>query len=310
MTKASFTTPQVSVLMNCFNGEKYLKEAIDSVFAQTFTDWEIIFWDNNSSDKTAAIAQAYPEQLRYFKGTETIPLYAARNKALEQARGQFIAILDCDDIWLPTKLEKQVPLFNNPKVGLVYCDTFYLKDNVHSKQLYKTRPFYTGECFKELFLNYFLSLETVVYRKAALDQLDYYFDPRFDMVGDADIARRIGLHWHLDMVNEPLAKWRIHDNNLSFKKFHKHIEETELMIKTYQENIPGFKEKYVAECQSMLKSVSIMKARQLILQGQSKTARAELQPHLNSLKSVILYAASFAPTPLIKMLDQKMSKVQ
>lgn len=303
-------TPQVSVLMNCFNGEKFLREAIDSVFAQTFKDWEIIFWDNNSSDKTAEIAQSYPAPLRYFKGETTIPLYAARNEALKFARGKYVAILDCDDIWLPTKLEKQIPLFNNPKVGLVYCDTFYLQDGKHTKQLYKTRPYYTGECFKELFLDYFLSLETVVYRREAMDNLAYYFDARFDMVGDADIARRIGLNWHLDMVNEPLAKWRIHGNNLSFKKFHKHVQETEESVKTYQETIPGFKEKYYQECQSMLKSVSVMKARQMILQGKSREARKELSPYLNSAKSFILYAASFAPTSLIKALDRKMSKVQ
>ena len=113
--------PTVSVIMNCFNGEKYLREAIDSVYAQTYKNWEIIFWDNASTDNSAEIAKSYDEKLRYFRGEKTVPLYAARNLALKQAKGKYIAFLDCDDYWLPQKLERQVEIFeSDKKIGLVY----------------------------------------------------------------------------------------------------------------------------------------------------------------------------------------------
>src|SRR3990167_610608 len=116
--------PEVSVIMNCLNCAKYVAEAIDSVYAQVHDDWEIIFWDNASSDGSAAIAAGYDERLRYFRSAETYSLGKARNLALDHARGALIAFLDCDDIWQARKLEMQIPRFReNQNVGLVYCDS-------------------------------------------------------------------------------------------------------------------------------------------------------------------------------------------
>ena len=100
--------PKVSIIMNCLNGEQYLKQAMDSVFKQTYDDWEAIFFDNTSTDNSAAIAKSYGERVRYFKSQTTYPLGKARNLAINETKGEFIAFLDCDDIWLPQKLEKQV----------------------------------------------------------------------------------------------------------------------------------------------------------------------------------------------------------
>ena len=121
-------TLTVSVIMNCLNCSKYLREAIDSVYAQTYKNWEIIFWDNASTDNSAEIAKSYDEKLRYFRGEKTVPLYAARNLALKQAKGKYIAFLDCDDYWLPQKLERQVEIFESDKnIGLVYSNVEILE---------------------------------------------------------------------------------------------------------------------------------------------------------------------------------------
>ena len=117
--------PKVSVLMNCLNGGRYLREAFDSVFAQTYKDWEIIFWDNASTDNSVEIARSYGDRVRVFNSVSTQVLGRARNFAVNQARGKYIAFLDCDDIWLPQKLEKQMALFeNDPELGLVFSDVF------------------------------------------------------------------------------------------------------------------------------------------------------------------------------------------
>jgi len=96
--------PTVSILMNCLNGARYLREALDSVFAQTYTDWEILFWDDASTDESAKIAKSYGRKLRYFRGLGGMPLGYSRNCGLEKARGEYLAFLDCDDVWLPTHL--------------------------------------------------------------------------------------------------------------------------------------------------------------------------------------------------------------
>ena len=74
--------PKVTVIMNCYNSAEHLREAMDSVFRQSWPDWEIVFWDNCSTDDSAAIAQSYGEKVRYFLAEKTVPLGAARNLAI------------------------------------------------------------------------------------------------------------------------------------------------------------------------------------------------------------------------------------
>ena len=114
------STPLISVVINCYNGETFLKNAINSIYAQTYRNWEIIFWDNASTDSSADIAQSYDEKIRYFKDVSTKPLYEARGLAVQKAKGEYLAFLDCDDWWDPYKLEKQISLFKDTKVGFVY----------------------------------------------------------------------------------------------------------------------------------------------------------------------------------------------
>jgi len=116
-------TPLVSVLMNCYNGEKFLKEAIDSVYQQSYQNWEIIFWDNASIDNSAEIALSYDSRLKYFKSESTTALGEARVLAVDKAQGKYIAFLDCDDLWYPQKLFKQIEMINNNNLGFVYCKT-------------------------------------------------------------------------------------------------------------------------------------------------------------------------------------------
>ena len=83
--------PLVSIIMNCYNSARYLREALDSIFQQTFKDYEIIFWDNQSTDDSSKIARSYGAPLKYFRGEEFLPLGAARNSAIEKATGKYIA---------------------------------------------------------------------------------------------------------------------------------------------------------------------------------------------------------------------------
>ncbi|MEW6679749.1 MAG: glycosyltransferase family A protein, partial [bacterium] len=116
--------------MNCYNSSKYLEEAINSVYAQTYKDWEIVFLDNASTDNSAEIAKGYDRKLKYYKNETHVPLGCARNMAIEKANGEYIAFLDCDDMWSPEKLELQVGLLDkNPNIGLVYCDAFLINED-------------------------------------------------------------------------------------------------------------------------------------------------------------------------------------
>ena len=95
----------VSIIMNCYNGEKFLKEAINSVYNQKYQNWEIIFWDNQSTDKSKEIIETLKnDKVKYFYSKEHTNLGKARAEAINKASGDFIAFLDVDDLWDPEKI--------------------------------------------------------------------------------------------------------------------------------------------------------------------------------------------------------------
>ncbi len=209
--------PLVSVIMNCRNCGKYLREALDSVYEQTFKDYEIVFWDNMSDDESAQIALSYGEPLRYFRGEEFVPLGAARNKAIEKAHGRYIAFLDCDDIWLPDKLEKQVELLeSDERLGLTYSDCLLIdeKGNPKTDIRYHISRF-EGNVFDRLLdLGGFIPMPTVIIRKEALNNVGP-FNPELEIVEEYDLWIRIAECYLVGFIEKPLAKYRKHGENIS-----------------------------------------------------------------------------------------------
>ncbi len=240
-------SPKVSIIMNCLDGEVYLRPALESVFEQTYDDWEIIFWDNASTDKSTDIAESYGERVRCFKSSVTHSLGKARNLAIKEARGDFIAFLDCDDIWLPHKLEKQMSLFErDSEVALVFSDMFVYdgKNNVYQFLRGYKPP--RGKVFRELFVNYFIGMVAVVIRKSALENLEW-FDDRFENVEDMDLFLRISYSFKLDYVDEPLVKWRLHEQSRTFQQFSLFATEWELLLEKLINLDPNFKQEYSEE---------------------------------------------------------------
>ena len=129
--------PLISIIINCFNGEKYLNEDLLSVLNQSYNNWEVIFWNNKSTDSSANIYKSYKDKrFRYFHANEHTTLYKARNLAIEKSRGEFISFLDVDDLWDKRKLELQIHYFKNPDVGVVFSNLWMLKKNKEKKKLY------------------------------------------------------------------------------------------------------------------------------------------------------------------------------
>lgn len=210
--------PKVSVIMNCYNSSKYLCEAIESVYAQTYGDWEIIFWDNASTDNSAAIAKSYDEKLKYFYAEKTVPLGHARNFAIEKARGEYIAFLDCDDVWLPEKLENQIGFLElNEDVALIYSDSSIIDEEGVLKKntyLWGNQQFYRGNIFEKLLLADFIPLLTVVLRKKILDEVGL-FNTKYKIAEDYDLFLKVAESNKIDFIDQPLSMYRIHSFNAS-----------------------------------------------------------------------------------------------
>lgn len=269
----------VSVIMNCRNCSKYLREAIDSVLAQTYTHWEVVFWDNQSTDDSSSIFKNYNDpRLRYFLAPEYTALGEARNLAIRQSKGKYIAFLDCDDLWFPQKLEKQIPLFKKVSVGLVICDTVFFNRKKDIRQLYKKKKPPTGQVFRELLGAYFISMETPVIRRAVLDEMDHWFDTRFEVIEEYDFFVRLGYKWEVAYVDEVLAKWRVHGASWTWSKPELFPAETRVFLDKMRTLIPDFDSRYTKELRTVRMKIALQEAVISWRKGDSKKAREVLKP--------------------------------
>ncbi|MFC1585334.1 glycosyltransferase family 2 protein [Fibrobacterota bacterium] len=289
--------------MNCLNSGKYVKEAIDSVYAQTFSEWEIIFWDTVSVDNSPEIAKSYDGKLRYFRGEETVPLYAARNLALEQARGKYIAILDCDDMWLPEKLELQVEKFKgNKALGLVHTNVEILEHTGSTRVLHR-KPQPQGRVFKNILKNYCINLQTAMISRQVLDGLSCWFDDGMQYSGDADLFLRIAYDWEVGYIPAVTARYREHGGSLSAQKIENILKESPVILRKFAEEHKNFNFDHKKEIKSFKRKVilAVVMAKWKYSNGtEVRKAIREIIP-LSAL-SIVIYFLSYLPYRLIAFL--------
>ena len=248
--KTSLTRqPLVSILINCHNGERYLHEALASVLNQTYQNWEIIFWDNHSTDRSHHIVSQYDdERIIYIRSPKFTHLGEARNLAVENSNGDWIGFLDCDDIWLPKKLAQQVSLINEAesKIDLVYgqCLTIIEKDikknswserqrKFREKTLLKKLP--EGNIFNKLLLLNFIPLVTaLVSRKSFFEVAG--ISPHLEQAEDYDLFLKIAQNKRTAAVQDIVALYRLHGKNASNLNEEKGYKEALGIIEVYLPN--------------------------------------------------------------------------
>lgn len=220
--------PLVSVIMNCYNSAKYLREAIESVLVQTYQNWEIIFWDNQSTDESATIFKSYADaRLRYFLAPEFTKLGRARNLAVAHATGEWLGFLDCDDVWLPEKLARQVDIIMNegPELGLVYGQCLVIKSGIEISSQWASRQYkYTkntvlktlpeGRVFEKLLKLNFIPLLTAVVNRVAYHEVGG-LSAHFEQAEDYELFVKIAAKRKVRAVQDIIALYRIHETNIS-----------------------------------------------------------------------------------------------
>lgn len=296
--------PLVSVIINVHNGEQYLSECIQSVLNQSFIDFELLLYDNLSTDNTHKIISSFKDlRIKYYKSDKFLKLGEARNKALERAKGEYIAFLDCDDLWMPTKLEKQIKIFNNkPNIGFVICNTIFFNNNGKQKILYKSKP-PTGKVFSNLLSNYFISLETVLIKKLYLKKLNNKFNINFQMIEEYDLFLRLSLICELDYVDEILSKWRVHQKSWTWNKQDLFFKEKKILIKNIKKLIPNFENKYKKEIYYFVRQYELEESLFNLKLGKKKNARKILKKYaLDGFKWLIIYLCCFVSIKFYEFL--------
>ena len=252
--------PLVSIIVNCKDGKKYLSSCIDSIVSQTYTNWEIIFWDNNSQDNSKKILNNYSDpRVKYFKSEITTKLYEARNNAIKKALGKYIAFLDVDDWWLPEKLKTQVNfLEKNKEVGMVYSNFYVVKEKNKKKKIFSSNLLPEGNITQRLLDKYQIGILSVVIKKELSKK--YEFDKHLEIIGDFDFFLKISKLIKVGCIQKPLACVRIHKNNLSLIKTDDFIIELSNWLKKNQmsDNFKGLSFKGVIinlHCQKIKKLI-------------------------------------------------------
>lgn len=218
--------PLVTVIINCYNGEAFLRQAIDSVIAQTWPHWEIVFWDNQSTDSSAEIVKSYDDpRIHYCYAPSHTLLYEARNYAIEEASGEFLAFLDVDDWWLPEKLERQVSLFQDSEVSLIYGNYHVCNERKGKTWVAHDMVLPSGHILDTVLAHYCVGLLTLMLRRAHLPASRPPFDPRFHIIGDFDLVIRLASTGKVACVQTPVAVYRIHGGNETALRRSRHLDE-------------------------------------------------------------------------------------
>lgn len=206
-------TPIVSVILPAYNADSTIRSTIESILEQTFPDFELIIIDDGSTDDTADVVHQFGDKRIIYLYQSNHERAEARNNGIAKSKGEFIAFLDADDLWLPEKLNKQMWLMqNNPKVGLVYCDLFYFDDETGENLILysRTASLHRGRVSIELLLeNNFIKSPTPLIRREIFNQVGL-FDTSLIPCEDWEMWLRIIAKNPIDYIDEPLARYRVH----------------------------------------------------------------------------------------------------
>jgi len=291
--------PLISIIMNCYNGKQYLDQAIKSVINQTYKNWELIFWDNLSEDNSIKIFNKYKDsRLKLFSAAKHTLLYEARNLAFKKTKGDFIAFLDTDDFWLSDKLERQIPLFQDKDVGLVYGNYWsYKKDSLIKKKLISKKELPSGHITSQLLKNNKVGLVTIVLRKSFLNNTNNIFDVKYNLLADFKFVIDFSLKHKFDCVQEPVAVYRNHSKQMSIKFFSNQVKQmrdwflsigNENVLKTYQE---------IEDLENKIKYMEIVG---LIYEGKILTSLKNILFYPFGVRKLKLILIWFLPNQILK----------
>lgn len=207
----------VSVIMPSWNTGKFIAESIQSVIDQTYENWELIIVDDCSTDNTdEVVAKFTDKRIRYFKNEKNSGAALSRNRALREARGEWIAFLDSDDLWNPDKLEHQINFMNKHGYTLSYTEYEKIDEEFKPLRIYVSGP---EKVNKHKMYNYdYIGQLTMMYsaKKFGLIQIK-------DIKKNNDYAIRLQLYKKSDtcayLLKENLAKYRIRKVSISHDKF-------------------------------------------------------------------------------------------
>ncbi|MDR3113280.1 MAG: glycosyltransferase family 2 protein [Endomicrobium sp.] len=211
----------VSIALATYNGERFLKKQLDSLLAQTYKNIEIIVCDDYSSDGTLSLLKSYP-QIKILQNKKNLGFVKTFEKVLYQAKGDYIALCDQDDIWLPDKIEFLIKEFGNNV--LLHSDAYIIDDNdniIYDTISAKIKKSLTNKTFTDYIRKFSITGCCAIFKKELLQTALPF--PQNTLFHDWWLAICAAKSGKIKYIEKPLIKYRIHNNNATFNYYNRAI---------------------------------------------------------------------------------------
>ncbi len=309
--------PKVSVIQTCYNHEKYIGEALDSILAQTYQDFEVIVVNDGSADRSGEIiescSQQHPSKVIYIEQINQGP-EGAMNSGLSRASGEYLALIAGDDTWFPTKLEKQVQLLDRDKekrIGLVYTYGNQPNEDPTRTRLPVRALGIRGQVFKRLFQSVWFIASSIMIPRFVFDDVGL-FNRKYTFCGDYELMLRIAAaSYEFDYVPELLVNRRIHPDNLSRHQLESYVNTREMilnitsryknLVELYNIDVDFRLAKHDQELvRHYFIQGDLLKVRQILIPIIRKYPRLALRP----LRNLAYLGMSFLPKAWVRQLGK------
>jgi glycosyltransferase involved in cell wall biosynthesis len=246
--------PLVSVIIPVYNGERYLSDTIRSVIAQSENNWEIVAVNDGSTDRSLALLEdfaiKFPDRIRVIS-VNNGGVSRARNTGVTEAKGDYIAFLDQDDLWMPQKLQLQVEQFRSDKnLGISYTNESIIDHAgsvVQEKVLIFKDKINRGFVFEYLVFENFVPISSVMIRKDLFTAIGG-FDPQYSLAEDYDFILKAVNIAPVDYIDAPLLLYREHGESGTYKKIDQITKEAFSIFHSWKTRDPWLFRRHFFKC--------------------------------------------------------------
>jgi glycosyltransferase involved in cell wall biosynthesis len=297
--QCSRPAPLISVIIPTYNRAHFIRDALESVFTQTFKDYEVIVVDDGSTDNTQTALEPYMERIRYMR-QEHRGVATARNWAIREARGTFVAFLDSDDVWEAAALETFLGILQEEDVAVAASANRLIRQDGEPLGGFEKKrspgPYFTTRSL----LGSDFCLPGHACRKACFDDCGL-FDEALIIASDLDMWLRFSMRFRLRYLETPLVRRRLHDANLisDSKKFVYHLRIVEKFVREH----PEYAREHTWVLRKAFSKLHERLARHALLSLDGKASHSEARRHLRHalrqnplrMKLFVLYGFSYCP---------------
>ena len=288
----------VSILMNCWNGEAYVREAIESVFSQSFSDWEIVFVDNCSADNSAEIATSFGGKVKYFKTPHNMPLGEARAFGIDKCCGKYLMYLDVDDRYRENTIDILLNEIQESNYLVVYSGHRNIdsKGNVIGRHNPSSKE---GNIFGHLLSQFDVPTASLIMDLQRYKESGQTYDKAIVVSAEYNHYLQLAATYEFKCIDGELTDYRIHSGGLTRERAADLYNDRIITLDNIVKKDPQILENYPQQFKEAYARADYYMMRNFISNGEMHLARRILRPHIfSSIKYLAVFTTLFMPSLL------------